>query len=61
MELGLSAYPVADSDDRGTVGLSDIQSIRSFKDGEAATVILMIVAMVMCIDVVSARVRRAAI
>jgi ABC-type sugar transport system ATPase subunit len=36
-------------------------TIRSFNDREAATVILMIVAMVMCIDVVSSRIRRAAI
>jgi phosphonate transport system permease protein len=36
-------------------------TIRSFRDGEAATVILLIVAMVMGIDMVSARVRQAAI
>ena len=36
-------------------------TIRSFNDREAATVILLIVAMVMCMDVVSSRIRRAAI
>jgi phosphonate transport system permease protein len=45
----------------GGIGFYLWDTIRSFKDGEAATVILLIVAMVMCIDVVSARVRRAAI
>ena len=46
-------------DDRSGFYLWD--TIRSFNDREAATVILMIVAMVMCIDVVSSRIRRAAI
>jgi phosphonate transport system permease protein len=45
----------------GGIGFYLWDTIRSFKDGEAATVILLIVAMVMCIDVVAARVRRAAI
>ena len=45
----------------GGIGFYLWDTIRSFKDGEAATVILLIVAMVMCIDVVSARLRRAAI
>jgi phosphonate transport system permease protein len=45
----------------GGIGFYLWDTIRSFKDGEAATVILLIVAMVMCIDVVSSRVRRAAI
>jgi phosphonate transport system permease protein len=45
----------------GGIGFYLWDTIRSFKDGEAATVILLIVAMVMCIDVVSARIRRAAI
>jgi phosphonate transport system permease protein len=45
----------------GGIGFYLWDTIRSFNDREAATVILLIVAMVMCIDVVSARVRRAAI
>jgi phosphonate transport system permease protein len=45
----------------GGIGFYLWDTIRSFRDGEAATVILLIVALVMCIDVVSARVRRAAI
>jgi len=45
----------------GGIGFYLWDTIRSFKDGEAATVILLIVVLVMCIDVVSARVRRAAI
>jgi len=45
----------------GGIGFYLWDTIRSFKDGEAATVILLIVAMVMCIDVVSARARRAVI
>ena len=36
-------------------------TIRSLTDREAATVILLIVAMVMAVDVVSSRIRRAAI
>ena len=45
----------------GGIGFYLWDTIRSFNDREAATVILMIVAMVMLIDVVSSRVRRAAI
>jgi phosphonate transport system permease protein len=45
----------------GGIGFYLWDTIRSFKDREAATVILLIVIMVMCIDVVSARIRRAAI
>ena len=45
----------------GGIGFYLWDTIRSFKDGEAATVILLIVAMVMLTDMVSSRVRRAAI
>lgn len=45
----------------GGIGFYLWDTIRSFQDREAATVILLIVAMVMLIDVVSSRVRRAAI
>src|SRR5499426_1018404 len=45
----------------GGIGFYLWDTIRSFNDREAATVILLIVAMVMGIDVVSARVRRATI
>ena len=45
----------------GGIGFYLWDTIRSFKDGEAATVILLIVAMVMCVDVISSRIRRAAI
>jgi phosphonate transport system permease protein len=45
----------------GGIGFYLWDTIRSFKDGEAATVILIIVAMVMLTDMVSSRVRRAAI
>jgi len=45
----------------GGIGFYLWDTIRSFKDREAATVILLIVAMVMFIDVISSRVRRAAI
>jgi phosphonate transport system permease protein len=45
----------------GGIGFYLWDTIRSFNDREAATVILMIVAMVMCIDVVSSRIRRGAI
>ena len=45
----------------GGIGFYLWDTIRSFKDREAATVILLIVAMVMLTDVVSSRVRRAAI
>jgi phosphonate transport system permease protein len=36
-------------------------AIRAFNDREVATVILLIVAMVICIDIISARIRRAVI
>jgi len=42
----------------GGIGFYLWDTIRSFNDREAATVILLIVAMVMGIDVVSARIRR---
>ena len=45
----------------GGIGFYLWDTIRSFNDREAATVILLIVAMVMFIDVVSSRVRRATI
>jgi phosphonate transport system permease protein len=45
----------------GGIGFYLWDTIRSFNDREAATVILLIVAMVMCVDVVSARIRRASI
>jgi phosphonate transport system permease protein len=45
----------------GGIGFYLWDTIRSFNDREAATVILLIVAMVMVIDVVSSRVRRLAI
>jgi phosphonate transport system permease protein len=45
----------------GGIGFYLWETIRSFNDREAATVILLIVAMVMCIDVVSTRIRRLAI
>ncbi len=45
----------------GGIGFYLWDTIRSFRDREAATVILLIVVMVMCIDVVSARIRRATI
>lgn len=45
----------------GGIGFYLWDTIRAFNDREAATVILLIVAMVMSVDVVSARVRRAAI
>jgi phosphonate transport system permease protein len=45
----------------GGIGFYLWETIRSFNDREAATVILLIVAMVMCIDMVSARLRRLAI
>lgn len=45
----------------GGIGFFLWDTIRSFNDREAATVILLIVAMVMAIDVVSSRVRRLAI
>jgi phosphonate transport system permease protein len=45
----------------GGIGFYLWDTIRAFNDREAATVILLIVAMVMCVDVVSSRVRRLAI
>ncbi len=45
----------------GGIGFYLWDTIRSFNDREAATVILMIVALVMCIDVISSRIRRLAI
>jgi phosphonate transport system permease protein len=45
----------------GGIGFYLWDTIRAFNDREAATVILLIVLMVMCVDVVSARVRRLAI
>jgi phosphonate transport system permease protein len=45
----------------GGIGFYLWDTIRAFNDREAATVILLIVAMVVCIDIISARIRRAAI
>jgi phosphonate transport system permease protein len=45
----------------GGIGFYLWDTIRAFNDREAATVILLIVAMVMGIDVISARIRRAVI
>ena len=45
----------------GGIGFYLWDTIRSFNDREAATVILLIIAMVMLVDIVSARIRRAAI
>jgi phosphonate transport system permease protein len=45
----------------GGIGFYLWDTIRAFNDREAATVILLIVAMVMCVDVVSSRVRRLSI
>ena len=45
----------------GGIGFYLWDTIRSFNDREAATVILLIVAMVMGIDVISARIRRVVI
>ena len=45
----------------GGIGFYLWDTIRSFRDREAATVIVLIVVLVMCIDVVSARIRRATI
>jgi phosphonate transport system permease protein len=45
----------------GGIGFYLWETIRSFNDREAATVIFLIVAMVMCTDILSARVRRVAI
>jgi phosphonate transport system permease protein len=45
----------------GGIGFHLWDTMRAFNDREAATVILFIVAMVVCVDVISARVRRAVI
>jgi phosphonate transport system permease protein len=45
----------------GGIGFYLWDTIRSFNDREAATVILLIVAMVMAVDVISSRIRRVAI
>jgi phosphonate transport system permease protein len=45
----------------GGIGFYLWDTIRAFNDREAATVILLIVAMVVCVDMVSARIRRAVI
>jgi phosphonate transport system permease protein len=45
----------------GGIGFYLWDTIRAFNDREAATVILLIVAMVMCVDVLSARIRRSVI
>jgi phosphonate transport system permease protein len=45
----------------GGIGFYLWDTIRSFKDSEAATVILLIVIMVMAVDVFSSRLRRATI
>jgi phosphonate transport system permease protein len=45
----------------GGIGFYLWDTIRAFNDREAATVILLIVAMVVCVDLVSARIRRAVI
>jgi phosphonate transport system permease protein len=45
----------------GGIGFYLWDTIRAFNDREASTVILLIVAMVMCVDVVSSRIRRVAI
>ena len=50
-----------DSVGGGGIGFYLWDTIRAFNDREAATVILLIVAMVMGIDVLSARIRRAVI
>jgi phosphonate transport system permease protein len=45
----------------GGIGFYLWDTIRAFNDREAATVILLIVAMVVCVDLMSARIRRAVI
>jgi len=45
----------------GGIGFYLWDTIRAFNDREAATVILLIVAMVMCVDIISARIRRTVI
>jgi phosphonate transport system permease protein len=45
----------------GGIGFYLWDTIRAFNDREAATVILLIVAMVVCVDLISAQIRRAVI
>jgi phosphonate transport system permease protein len=45
----------------GGIGFYLWDTIRAFNDREVATVILLIVAMVICVDIISARIRRAVI
>jgi phosphonate transport system permease protein len=45
----------------GGIGFYLWDTIRAFNDREASTVILLIVAMVICVDMISARIRRAVI
>jgi phosphonate transport system permease protein len=45
----------------GGIGFYLWDTLRSFNDREASTVILFIVAMVVCVDLISARIRRAVI
>jgi phosphonate transport system permease protein len=45
----------------GGIGFYLWDTIRAFNDREAATVILLIVVMVVCVDLISARIRRAVI
>jgi phosphonate transport system permease protein len=45
----------------GGIGFYLWDTLRAFNDREAATVILLIVAMVTCVDIISARIRRAVI
>jgi phosphonate transport system permease protein len=45
----------------GGIGFYLWDTIRAFNDREAATVILLIVVMVVCVDMISARIRRAVI
>jgi phosphonate transport system permease protein len=45
----------------GGIGFYLWDTIRAFNDHEAATVILLIVGMVICVDILSARIRRAVI
>jgi phosphonate transport system permease protein len=45
----------------GGIGFYLWDTIRAFNDREAATVMLLIVAMVICVDIISARIRRTVI
>jgi phosphonate transport system permease protein len=45
----------------GGIGFYLWDTIRAFNDREASTVILLIIAMVVCVDILSARIRRAVI